>query len=75
MHLASLGLDSAGPPAVGTINVRGLFRRHVTGPGRLNHAAQLLANIVSRQFDLIVVRRPFTLLHGLQLSRDLGSFF
>lgn len=75
MHLASLGLDSAGPPTVGAIDLRGLFGRHVTGPGRLNHATQLLTDVVRRQFDLIIVRRPFTLLHGLQLSRDLGSFF
>jgi len=65
MHLASLGLDSAGLPASGTVDVRGLFRRHVTGPGRLNHAAQLLTDVVRRQLDLIVVRRPFSLLHGL----------
>lgn len=75
MHLASLGLDSASPPALGTIDLREMFRRKVTGPGRLNHAAQLLTNVVSWQFDLIVVRCPFTLLHRLQPSRDLGSFF
>ena len=65
MNFASIGLDSAGPPAVGTIDVRGLFRGSVTGPGRLNHAAQLLTDVVRRQFDPIVVRRPFSLLHGL----------
>lgn len=75
MQLASLGLDSASPPAVRTVDVCGLFRRHVTGSGHLNQAAQLLTDVMSQQFDLIVVRCPLTLLHGLQLSRDLGSFF
>lgn len=57
------------------MDLGGLFRRHVTGPGGLNHAAQLLPDVMSRQFNLIVVRRPSSLLHGLQLSRDFGSFF
>jgi hypothetical protein len=69
MNFSPAHLDGAGQSASRTIAFRALLGCHFAGPGRLNHAAQSLADFVSRNLDLVVVRCPWSLLDGL----DLGS--
>ena len=47
---------------------------HVNCP-ECGRACQLLPRVVSRQFDLILVRHLLPLLHDQQQSRDLERFF
>jgi len=82
MHFPPVYLHRTGSPTVGTITLGLLPGCHFANPARLNHAAQLLANFVGRDFDLVVVRRPRALLDRLNLAGNVrcllensGEFF
>lgn len=75
-------LHLTGLSTVGTIAFEALPGCHIAGPVRLNHTAQSLANFMSRDFDLVVVRRPRALFDGLKLAGNIsrllenfGEFF
>jgi hypothetical protein len=75
MDFATLGLHTAGLPAVRTLDLDLLLGSDVSGSRRLNQLAQTLADFVSRNLDLVVVRRPRPLLGSLQLGRNLRGLF
>lgn len=75
MNLPLVDLDAARSSTVGTINFGRLIGCHFAGPVRLNQAAKSLANVVGGQFDLIIMRRPRSLLDGLDLAGDFGCPF
>jgi hypothetical protein len=66
MDFAAFGLDVAELAAVAALDLGLLLGSRLAGSRRLNHPAQTLANFVSRQLDLVVVR---PLIHSLQFSR------
>ncbi len=71
MDLATFRLDATRRPAVGTLNMNVLIGSDVTSSSGLNHPTEMLTDFMSRNFDLVVVRRPWTLLGSLQLGSDL----
>jgi hypothetical protein len=82
MNFPLVYLDATTLSAVGTSTFRVFLGGHFAAPVRLNHPAQPLTDFVSRNFDLVVVRRPRPLLDGLDLGRDIsrliedfGEFF
>ena len=73
LNLASVALGAAGLSAVGAIHLERLIAGDVVGPGRLNHPAKLLSDLVRGNLDLVVVRCPGALFGGLDLRGDLGG--
>lgn len=65
-NFSPLGIHGALSSTVRTGRLLQVFGSNFTRPGRLNHPAQLLADLVSRQLDLVEVRRLLTLIGGLQ---------
>ena len=72
MNLSLIDLDGPGMPTAGAIAFRGVFGCHFTSPTRLNHAAQSLANFVSRYFNLVEMRRPRALFDSLDLAGNVS---
>jgi hypothetical protein len=69
MHGAILGLDLTVATTFRTSRLLQAVGCHLTSSRRLNHPTQLLPDIVSREFDLIEMRRLIALVHCLQLGR------
>lgn len=67
-HLPSVGMHLTLSPTVRTSRLVQVFTSDFAGSSRLNHPAQLLADLVSRQFDLVEMRRLLALIRGLQLG-------
>lgn len=72
MDLPLLGLDPTRAIAAWTSRILQSLGRHMPSPFRLNHATELLAQCMRRQFDLIINRRLFSLFQRLQFDRRLG---
>lgn len=82
MDFSGLSLHAAQPPTIRTARVRQSRRRHFPRPLVLNHPAKSLTNLVGRQLDLIIVRRPAPLIDPLQfrsrrrcLAQQILQFF
>jgi hypothetical protein len=75
MNFPLVDLDAARSSTGGTIAFGALPSCHFAGPTRLNHATESLANFMRGDFDLIVVRRPRTLLGGLDLAGYISRLF
>jgi hypothetical protein len=73
MDLPLLRLHAALPPAIRTSRVRQASRHHFSRPLALNHPAQLLAQGVRGELDLIVVGSSTPLLDPLKLRRHRRS--
>ena len=69
MHCAIFGLDLTVATTFRTSRLLQAVGCHLPSSRRLNHPTQPLADIVSREFDLIEMRRLIALVHCLQLSR------
>ncbi len=67
-HCAILGLDQTVATTSRTSRLLQAVGCHLTSSRRLDHLAQPLADIVSREFDLIEMRRLIDLVHCLQLG-------
>jgi hypothetical protein len=68
MHFSPVDLDATGTPTVGAITFGALVGRDFADAARLNQAAQTLAHFVGRDFNFVIVGRPRTLLHRLNLA-------
>jgi hypothetical protein len=82
VDFTTTGFDAARLSALGAIHIGDMPDRNILISGGLNHAAELLPDLVSGDLDVVVVRRPGALLlsldfrsHLSSLLQQIGKFF